>query len=93
MPTFLNTSAPGFEADFASFLTTKREDAPDVDATVAEIIAEVRASGDAAVIALTVKFDRLTLTPETLAFSTAEIDAACNRVAPPDRAALELAAQ
>ncbi|MFV2034966.1 MAG: histidinol dehydrogenase, partial [Halocynthiibacter sp.] len=46
-----------------------------------------------AVIALTEKFDRLTLTPETLAFSTAEIDAACNRVAPPDRAALELAAQ
>ena len=92
MPQFLDTSDPGFEAAFASLLTAKREDAPDVDATVAEIIADVRARGDAAVIALTEKFDRLSLTPDTLAFSKGEIDAACAQVSAEDRAALGLAA-
>ena len=92
MPQFLSTAEPGFEADFAAFLTTKREDAPDVDATVAGIIAEVRAQGDSALIALSEKFDHVTLTPETLAFSGAEIDALCAQVSDQDRAALELAA-
>ena len=43
-------------------------------------------------IDLTARFDRLTLTPETLAFTAAEIDAEIASVAPEDRAALELAA-
>lgn len=92
MPIFLNSEDPGFDAAFAAFLETKREDAPDVDAAVAEIIAQVRTGGDAALIALTEKFDRLTLTPETLAFSQAEIDAEVAKVSPEDRAALDLAA-
>lgn len=92
MPQFLDTSDPGFEAAFAAFLTTKREDAPDVDAAVAAIIADVRARGDAALIELTARFDRLDLTPDRLAFSEDEIDAACATVAPEDRAALDLAA-
>lgn len=92
MPLFLSTTAPGFDTAFTAFLATKREDAPDVDQAVAAIIADVRAAGDAAVIALTERFDRLTLTPETLAFSEAEVDAHCARVAPEDRVALELAA-
>ena len=92
MPQLLDTSDPGFEAAFAAFLTTKREDAPDVDAAVAAIIDEVRARGDAALIEVTARFDRLTLTPGTLAFSDAEIDRAIAEVAPKDRAALELAA-
>jgi histidinol dehydrogenase len=37
----------------------KREDAPDVDEAVAAIIADVRARGDAAVIELTDRFDRM----------------------------------
>jgi hypothetical protein len=57
---------PTFEA---ALLSMKREDAPEVDDTVAAIIADVRARGDAAVIELTERFDRLTLTPDTLAFS------------------------
>jgi len=92
LPQFLTSSDPGFEAAFAAFLTTKREDAPDVDATVAAIIADVRARGDAAVIELTARFDRLTLTPATLRLTPAEIDAACAQVDPGDRVALELAA-
>jgi len=93
MPVFLNTAAEGFEAAFADLLSAKREEAADVDADVAAIIADVRARGDAAVIELTARFDRLSLTSETLAFSPAEIDAECSRVAPEDRAALELAAE
>ena len=92
MPVFLNTAASDFETSFATLLSAKREDAPEVDDIVADIIADVRARGDQAVIELTAKFDRLELTPETLAFSEAEIDAACASVSAEDRAALELAA-
>ncbi|MHC0054505.1 histidinol dehydrogenase [Actibacterium sp. D379-3] len=93
MPQFLDTTAPDFAARFDALLGAKREDAPDVDATVAAIIADVRARGDAAVIELTSKFDRQDLTSETLAFSQAEIAAECAKVTPEDRAALELAAE
>jgi len=93
MPQFLDTTAADFETAFAALLGAKREDSPDVDAIVADIIADVRARGDHAVIELTAKFDRLELTPETLAFSPEEIAAAVAQVAPADRAALELAAE
>ncbi|SMX32241.1 histidinol dehydrogenase [Actibacterium lipolyticum] len=93
MPSFLDTTDADFEASFSALLTAKREDSPDVDDTVAAIIADVRARGDEAVIELTSKFDRLDLTPETLAFSPDEIDAECAKVDAEDRAALELAAE
>ncbi len=92
MPVTLNAAAPDFEAAFAALLGAKREDSPDVDATVADIIADVRARGDTAVIALTEKFDRVTLTPDTLRIGAAEIAAAAADVNAEDRAALELAA-
>jgi len=92
MPQILSTDDLDFENRFAALLSMKREDSPDVDAVVAEIIADVRARGDAAVLALTARFDRLELTPETMAFSPDEIDAACDQVTAADRAALELAA-
>lgn len=93
MPIFLNTNDANFEANFAIFLTTKREDSPDVDAVVASIIADVRARGDAAVIDLTAKFDRFKLTPETIAFSASEIETECAKVSQTERDALELAAK
>ena len=93
MPQFLDTTAPDFEARFTALLGMKREDAPDVDAAVAAIIAEVRARGDAAVIELTAKFDRLELSPETLRFSPEEIEAHCVTVPDAERVALELAAE
>lgn len=92
MPQFLNTRDADFDTCFAALLEMKREDAPDVDAIVADIIADVRARGDAAVIELTAKFDRLTLTSDTLAFSCEEIAAAIEEVPEAERAALELAA-
>jgi histidinol dehydrogenase len=92
MPQFLNSTASGFEAAFTALLGQKREDSPDVDDAVAAIIAKVRARGDAALIALTSRFDKFVLTAETMAFSAAEIDAECAKVSADDRAALELAA-
>ncbi|MEL7253417.1 MAG: histidinol dehydrogenase [Pseudomonadota bacterium] len=93
MPQFLNAKDDGFEAAFAALLSAKREDSPDVDATVAAIIEDVRARGDAAVLELTAKFDRLELTPETLRFSEAEIAELVAQVSDEERAALELAAE
>lgn len=92
MPQFLNAQDADFEAQFTALLGAKREDSPDVDAVVAEIIADVRSRGDAAVLELTAKFDRLELTSETLRFSEAEIDDYCAQVSDEERAALELAA-
>ncbi len=92
MPQFLDTRDADFDARFAALLEMKREDAPDVDTAVAGIIADVRARGDRAVIELTERFDQLTLTPETLAFSAEEIAQATQEVPAAERAALELAA-
>ena len=92
MPQFLDYADADFEARFAALLNAKREDSPDVDAVVADIIADVRARGDAAVIELTERFDRISLTPETLRITPEEVDAATAQVDDADRAALELAA-
>lgn len=93
MPQFLSTTDPDFETRFATILTMKREDSPDVDDIVAGIIADVRVRGDLAVLELTSKFDRLDLTPETMRFSDDEIAGYCAQVSPADKAALELAAE
>jgi histidinol dehydrogenase len=92
MPVNLRYDQPDFEARFAALLDAKREAGVDVDATVAAIIADVRARGLAAVIELTRRFDRLELSADTLAFSPAEIDAAIATVPRAERAALMLAA-
>jgi histidinol dehydrogenase len=93
MPRFLSTADDCFEAAFVTLLSMKREDSPDVDAAVAAIIADVRARGDAAVIELTERFDRVRLTPGGLRFTEGEIDALCARVAPGDAEALAVAAE
>ena len=93
MPHFLNTIDDDFEDRFQTLLTLKREESPDVDDAVAAIIQQVRDGGDAAVIALTEKFDRFSLTPQTLAFSKAEIDEAIATVPEKEREALNVAAE
>ena len=93
MPAFLSTEDTDFEARFQALLAAKREDSPDVDDTVAGIIADVRARGDAAVLDLTERFDRLAISPGQLAFSAEEIDAECAKVPDAERSALETAAE
>lgn len=92
MPQFLTTSDPEFEQQFQALLSMKREDAPDVQDTVSEIISKVRREGDAALVELTEKFDRVSLTPETLAISEDEIEAAIEQVTDEEVGALRLAA-
>lgn len=92
MPITLSYGSPDFEAAFNALLSAKREDSPDVDTTVADIIADVRARGDAAVIDLTAKFDRITLTANTLRISAEEIAKAIDEVPAQDKSALDLAA-
>jgi histidinol dehydrogenase len=92
MPQFLNINDKNFEEVFQKVLAAKREDSPDVDAVVADIIADVRSRGDEAVLELTEKFDRLQLDVDGLRFTDAEIDYYCTQVGDHDRAALELAA-
>ncbi|APE44549.1 histidinol dehydrogenase [Sulfitobacter alexandrii] len=92
MPTILDSSAADFEDAFTALLGAKREDSPDVDAAVADIIAQVRARGDAAIVEFTQRFDRIGLTAETLAIGAEEIDRAVATVPEAERAALETAA-
>ena len=93
MPQFLDASEADFEARFTALLGAKREDSPDVDQAGAAIIADVRSRGDAALVELTAKFDRLQLDVGSLRFSDAEIDALVAQVPAHERAALELAAE
>jgi len=87
----LSSREDGFAASFDAFMAQKRETTVEVGETVARIIADVRARGDAALIELTEKFDHLTLTPETLAFTRDEIDAAHDGISSELRDALNLA--
>ena len=87
---WLNQSDPDFDVQFTDFLSLKREVSVDVDATVAEIIDDVRARGHRAVADYTLRFDRLEI-GETARFSAEEIAAAVAAVDAEDRAALELA--
>ena len=81
-----------FEARFTTLLSQARETTESVDRAVADIIAAVRASGDAAVIDYTTRFDRQTLTADRLRISSAEIDAATAAIPAKLAAALDLAA-
>ncbi len=92
MPHFLNTTDEDFEEKFEILLSSKREDAPDVNEAVAGIIKDVRTRGDASLIELTAKFDQQDLTSETFAFSPDDFAAAEAAVSSEERAALELAA-
>ena len=83
----------GFKAEFGRLLAAKREVSEDVDQTVREILADVRARGDAAVIELTKKFDRFDLTAAAMRVTQAEIQAAVSQCEPATLDALRLAAE
>jgi histidinol dehydrogenase len=88
----LSTTDPGFSVAFDALLHQARETTEQVDRPVAAIIAEVRARGDAALIDYTERFDRITLAPDRLRITAAEIDAAVATVPAEQLAALDLAA-
>ena len=87
----LRQSDADFEQRFAAFLLTKREVSADVDTAVREIIARVRARGDAALIDYTRTFDRADLKSLGIAVSKDDIATAYGAADPRTIEALTLA--
>ena len=88
----LNQNQQDFEARFDALLASKREADVDVGEAVAGIISDVRRRGDAALLDLTAKFDRLTANNvANLAVNRDEIDAALDALTPSLRDSLETA--
>jgi histidinol dehydrogenase len=91
--TTLKTSQQDFAARFQDVLNSKRENDADVNDVVANILKDVRARGDAAVVDYTRKFDRMpAFTPKNLRISAEEIAAATAAVPPDVMEALHVAA-
>ena len=91
MPVFLKTADAAFARQFEALIAARGEDESDVAETVAQIIKDVRARGDAAVAELTQRFDQIDVAVRGLAVSAAEIDDAVAHVPPETMRALELA--
>jgi histidinol dehydrogenase len=87
----LRQSDADFEQRFAAFLLTKREASADVDAVVREIIARVRAEGDAALFDYTRKFDRADLETVGIAVTRDDIARAYDAAEPQTIEALKFA--
>ncbi|MEM8799673.1 MAG: histidinol dehydrogenase [Pseudomonadota bacterium] len=92
MPHRLNTCEQGFEDRFQAIIERTRSADDNVDVAVREIIREVRTRGDHALIELTRKFDKLTLTSETMRVPEEDSIAAYGALSDDLRAALHLAA-
>ncbi|MEX0860681.1 MAG: histidinol dehydrogenase, partial [Cucumibacter sp.] len=91
MPQRLNSRSPGFKSALAKLLDARLEISAEIDASVAAIIADVRARGDAALCELTEKFDRTKISPAKLRLNAHEIKEAAEATPPKVRAALEFA--
>ncbi len=83
----------GFATAFAALLTEARETTAQVGSRVAEILAAVRAEGDAALCRLTAQYDGAAATPAQLRVTEAEIDDAVARCPAELLAALDMAAE
>lgn len=89
----LESDAPDFEGRFDALLNAKREMDEDVDRVVVDILADVRARGDAAVAEYTERFDRISLAEHGMRIPAAELDAAAGACDPKTLDALKLAAE
>ena len=89
----LLATAPGFSEAFSTFVQKSREEKLSVDGVVADIIADVKARGDAAVVEYSKRFDGDYLSVQDLAFSSAEIADAAEKCDPKTLKALQMAAQ
>ena len=88
----LSTSQADFDARLAELLAFEAAQDPQVDATVAAILADVKTRGDAAVLEYTTRFDGVTAgSLAELEIPRSELQAALARIAAPRRAALEAA--
>ncbi len=91
---FLNSADAGFDAALAALLAYSAETDDAIERSVAAIIADVRARGDAAVLELTRRFDGIDAkSVSELEIGKAELDAALASLPRAQRGALEAAAE
>ncbi|WP_428505021.1 histidinol dehydrogenase [Roseateles sp.] len=89
----LNTASADFEAEFQRVLHWSAEADAAIEGRVAEILSDVRARGDAAVLEYTARFDRLqSASVAELELSREELKAAFEAISPAQRDALQAAA-
>ena len=93
LPLRLDASAPDFERDFSAFLGRNRDTDENVDRIVADIVADVRVRGDAALVDYTRKFDRFETDVAGLRVTEGERAEAAAKVPPAEREALDFAAR
>jgi histidinol dehydrogenase len=92
--TRLSTADTGFEAAFRRVLHWSAETDAAIEGRVAEIIDDVRARGDAAVLELTARFDGVqAASMAELEIGRAELTAALDAITPAQRRALQAAAE
>ncbi len=90
----LDTQSADFDAQLARLTARELEADSAVDRTVAAIIADVGARGDAALLEYTARFDHLSVaTAAELEITRAQWADAFDRIAPAQREALEVAAR
>jgi histidinol dehydrogenase len=90
----LSTAQPDFEAQFEAVRLWASDTDASIDATVASIIADVRARGDAAVLETTARFDGvIAASVAALELSQGELAAALSTITTEQRRALEAAAE
>jgi histidinol dehydrogenase len=89
----LQTSAPGFDAEFQRVLHWSAEEDHAIEEKVKTILADVKTRGDAAVLEYTARFDALeAASVAALELSRDELKAAFEAITPAQRSALEAAA-
>ncbi|HET7595411.1 MAG TPA: histidinol dehydrogenase [Burkholderiales bacterium] len=90
----LATSDSGFEVELRRLLAVDTAQDPAIDETVAAILADVRARGDAALLEYTRRFDRIDIrSAAALEVPPSALDSALASLVPAQRDALETAAQ
>ena len=90
----LSTAQTDFEAEFQRVLHWSAETDLAIEQRVAQILADVRARGDAALLDYTARFDQLqAASVSELELGQAELKAAFDAITPAQRSALQAAAQ
>jgi len=90
----LSTASADFATEFERLRHWSAETDAAIESRVAEILADVRARGDAAVLEYTARFDRVTAASVSeLQISAAELEAAFNAITPAQAEALQAAAR
>jgi histidinol dehydrogenase len=89
----LDSTEPGFEARLSALLAWEADQDAEIERAAAEILRDVRARGDAAVLEYTRRFDRVEVADASaLELPRAELEAALAGLSPARRDALQAAA-